>query len=167
METKLGIIAFFFLAGSFIECSESSSPLKKDSFVMDQEQLLTPRQKDSLNALYYAHEKKTSNEIVLVTAADYGNDSTILFYSTRMGNQLGVGKKDKDNGIVIVVSKANRETRIATGYGTEKVLQDQLAKKIIDSLMIPEFKKGNFYEGIYAGSTAIINFLEHPAHEIH
>ncbi len=147
-----------------VNCSDHSA--MDYALVTDNENLLTEAQRDKLRALYSAHEKKTSNEIALVTVADYGTDSTILFYSVGIANQLGIGKKGKDNGVLIAVSKANRETFIATGYGTEKVLKDHIAKKIIDSLMVPEFKKGNYYEAIYEGSKAIITFLEQPGHEI-
>jgi uncharacterized protein len=65
-----------------------------------------------------------------------------------------------------VFSAANREVRISTGYGTEKVLDDVAAKKIIDSVMIPFFKKSNYFEGLWHGSKSIVNYLELPEHRI-
>ena len=55
---------------------------------------------------------------------------------------------------------------ISTGYGTEKMLKDEIAKKIIDSLMIPNFKQAKTFEGLWEGSKAIITFLEKPENKI-
>lgn len=59
-----------------------------------------------------------------------------------------------------------RETRISIGYGTEKILQDEIAKDILDSLMIPKFKQDPYFEGIYAGTKAVVDFLEKPENKI-
>jgi len=154
---------YFIFTLALLACSAKK---EVSTFVYDQEELLTKEQKNVLDQLYRAHEKKTSNEIALLTTSSFEPDSNILFYSVNMANKLGIGKKEKDNGVLIVVSKKNKAIRIATGHGTEKVLEDHVAKKIIDSLMIPAFKRGAYYEGIYAGSAAIVSFLEQPGHEI-
>lgn len=167
MEIKLKTVCLSVLLFVFTGCSEKPQQAKTiETFVHDYEHLLSEKQITALNELYRAHEEKTSNEIVLITTASYAPDATLAAYANRMANELGVGKKDKNNGLVIVLSSANRESRIETGYGTEEVLKDHLAKKITDSLMVPEFRKGNFYEGVLSGSNAIIRFLEEPGHEI-
>ena len=139
---------------------------KKGIWVRDSEHDLTPDQITQLDSFYKSHEKKTTNEIALVTTPDYGKDSTILFFAVNFLRNYGVGKKDINNGVVIVFSNKKHETFIATGYGTEKVLKDEIVKKIIDSLMIPNFKESKFFEGIWEGSIAIVNFLEKPGNEI-
>ena len=75
-----------------------------------------------------AHEKITTNEIALVTTPDYGTDSTLERFALNFGNKYGIGKKEKNNGVLIVFTNAIRQTRISTGYGTEKVLKDEIAK---------------------------------------
>ncbi|MDB5256031.1 MAG: hypothetical protein JWM14_726 [Chitinophagaceae bacterium] len=166
-----GIKIIFFTIGFSLflitGCSEKKTADKYvDGLVFDKEELLSPQQKEELNQLYKQHEEKTSNEIVLFTTSGYDSDSSISSYATNTANKMGIGKKEKDNGVIIVFSKNRREIWIGTGYGTENVLTDQIAKKIIDSLMIPEFKEGNTYKGLYAGSKAIVTFLEEPGHEI-
>ncbi|NVJ47842.1 MAG: TPM domain-containing protein [Cytophagia bacterium] len=131
-------------------------------FVMDNEKVLTYEQAESLNNLVLNHEEKTTNEIAIITTPDWENHESALLFAVALSNKLGVGKEGKDNGVLIVFSKAMRETRINTGYGTEKVLTDEIAKKIIDSLMIPKFREELYYEGIYAGTKAVIDFLELP-----
>jgi uncharacterized protein len=134
--------------------------------VFDKEHDLTPGQTTTLDSLYRSHEKKTTNEIALVTTYDFGVDSSILVYAVHFLRNNGVGKKEKNNGVVIVFSAKNHQTFVTTGYGTEKVLKDEIAQKFIDSLMIPNFKKGQYFEGIWEGSKAIVNFLEKPENKI-
>jgi uncharacterized protein len=101
-----------------------------------------------------------------VTTPNWGEEENALFFAVEFGNKYGIGKKEKDNGVVIVFSQQQKEIRISTGYGAEHVLKDEIAKKFIDSLMIPKFKEGLFYEGLYNGSKAIVDFLEQPENEI-
>ena len=62
-----------------------------------------------------------------------------------------------NNGLVIVVSKNLKQTAISTGFGTEKILTDLICKKVIDSVMIPEFKKDEFSTGIKKGLAELIS----------
>jgi len=62
--------------------------------------------------------------------------------------------------------KRNVQVRMAAGYGTEKVLTTVSPKKIIDSLMIPQFKRQQYFEGLWNGSIAITGFLEKPENKI-
>lgn len=139
---------------------------QKHILVLDNEHDLTEVQIDKLDSLFKSHEKKTSNEIALVTTNDYGTDTSILFFAVNFGRKYGIGKKGKDNGVVIAFSSSKRAAMISTGYGIEKILKDEIAKKIIDSLMVPLFKEGKIFDGIWKGSKAIVDFLEKPENEI-
>ena len=134
----------------------------RPKFVFDKEQILTENQVDSLNTLFENHEIETTNQIVLVTTPDFGNHRDIAEYSVEFGNFHGIGQRNKDNGVVIVFSKAKREVFIATGYGTENFLRDELAKGIVDNFMIPKFRVDDYFGGLYAGSKEIVEFLERP-----
>lgn len=75
----------------------------------------------------------------------------------KLANHGGVGQKDKDNGIIILVKPkqmlSKGEVFIATGYGVEECLTDSLCKRIIERIMIPQLKNGNYYKAI---SNAIV-----------
>lgn len=158
----IGYILFFTIA--FFSCS---SNVKKDvSPIFDYEEVLTKSQENALTKIIVQHEIATANQIAIVTTPDWGEFENALMYSVNFGNIHGVGQKETDNGVVIVFSQKQRETRISTGYGTEEVLKDHIAKKIIDSLMIPNFKEGKIYEGILAGTNEIVRFLELPENKI-
>jgi len=70
--------------------------------------------------------------------------------------EWGIGVKGKNNGVLILVSKAEHKARIETGYGMEGVLPDILAKQIIDERMIPFFKNDDYYAGFNNAVDAII-----------
>ncbi|WP_420387710.1 TPM domain-containing protein [Roseivirga sp.] len=142
------------------------TPQQGKNFVWDKENILSEKEEATLNQMVLSHEDKTTNQILIMTTPDWGESDNIVDFSIRIGNTLGVGQKEKDNGVVIIFSKAQRQTRITTGYGTEKVLTDEKAKSIIDSLMIPKFREEMYYEGIHDGTKAIIDFLELPGNEI-
>jgi uncharacterized protein len=139
---------------------------KIKTFVYDNEKILTVEQTKQLDSLYRGHENRTTNEIALVTTPDYGEFDSNVEFAVNFGNTHGIGKTDYDNGIVIVFSKAKRQTWISTGYGTEVVLKDEMAKKIVDSLMLPKFKANLYFEGLRDGSIAIVNFLDKPENKI-
>ena len=148
----------------FVFCKQNQA--KQKTWVFDYESVLDSSQEKQLSDLYIDHEKKTTNEIVLITTSNYGADTSIRWYPLNTFRNLGIGKEDINNGVLIVFSGANRQVRIATGYGTEKVLKDEIAWRIIESLMLPHFRKNEMFEGIWAGSKAVVEFLELPENKI-
>jgi uncharacterized protein len=81
-------------------------------------------------------------------------------------NELGLGQRNINNGLIIVFSKTKKEVRIGTGKGTEKVLTNKIAQHIIDSVMLPVFKRDSIYKALWLGSKAIVEFLEIRANKI-
>ncbi|MCO6360228.1 TPM domain-containing protein [Roseivirga pacifica] len=146
-----------------IGCSSNKNEL---SAILDIEEVLSETEELRLNKLIKEHERKTTNEIAIITTPNWGDYDNSLDFAVNSGNKLGVGKANKDNGVVIIFSKTLKETRITTGYGTERVLKDELVKQFIDSLMLPHFRKDEFYEGILAGTQAVITHLELPGNKI-
>ncbi len=139
---------------------------KKDKhperFIFDHEDAFNTEEETRLDTLFRGHELRTTNEIVLVTTESYHGWEDMRAFAASCGDSLRVGKKGKDNGVVIVFSKHLREVFIATGLGTEQVMADARCKRYIDSLMIPLFKEEMFFDGVWAGSTAVVNHLELP-----
>jgi uncharacterized protein len=81
-------------------------------------------------------------------------------YAIKLGREWGIGQKDKNNGVVIIVSAGLRKARITTGYGLEIALPDAECKRILDDMMFPEFRKKNYTTGITNGLMEIIRILE-------
>lgn len=149
------------IAALLIACSP-----KTFNRVEDYENVLSQSEIDSLNVLFKAHEDLTSNQFLLVTTPDIGDADNIFAFATQIGNEIGVGQKDLDNGIIIVYSGTLQEISIATGLGPELILTDSIAQFVIDNQMIPHFMEGNTFIGLYRGSKWIAEFLEKPENKI-
>lgn len=129
----------------------------------DYEHIFTKAQTDSLNFIMASFEAETTNEIAVVTIDSNSVikeefDSLII----ALGNRWRVGKKGKNNGIVIGLSKGHRRIRISNGYGIETKLSDEETKRIIDSTILPYFKKDDYFEGVRQGLLAIMQQLAQP-----
>ncbi|MBS1921562.1 MAG: TPM domain-containing protein [Bacteroidetes bacterium] len=108
---------------------------------------LTAEQRDALESKLVAYDDSTSNQIAVViipTTGDYGVDEVAL----QILRRWGVGNKDKNNGIVLLIAKNDHKIRIEVGYGLEGAVPDITAKSIIDNDLTPNFREGNFYRGI-------------------
>lgn len=128
--------------------------------VNDYEELFSTEQMQLLAEKINLHEQVTTNEIGIVTTADFSPYDNIDDYSLELFNKWGIGKKDKDNGVLITVSQKNKIVRITTGIGVGNVLTDSLATSINDEIMIPFFKEGDYYGGVNAGLEAVIEIIE-------
>jgi uncharacterized protein len=128
--------------------------------VNDFENILSSKQEKYLDSMIKAYEKKTTVQIAVITI-DTSMISRDKFesYVYRIANAWGVGRKEKNNGVTIGLSKGYRFMRIENGYGIQNILTDNETKKIIDSAFIPYFKKGQYFEGIVNGLEAIMKKL--------
>ena len=90
MKTKFIILITLI---TLFSCSSKKTE-KLPTFIFDNEKILNESQIKELNDLYKNHEKKTSNEIVLVTTDNYGNEENILMFTVQFGNMHQIGKKD-------------------------------------------------------------------------
>ncbi len=85
---------------------------------------------------------------------------TIEQYSIRVAEQWKLGRKGVDDGALLLVAKDDRALRIEVGYGLEGVLPDVVAKRIIEDIIVPRFKSGDFYAGIDTGVDAMIKVVD-------
>lgn len=129
--------------------------------VNDFANLLSENEKAVLEDSLVQFARTTSTQIVVVTVPDLeGYDPGD--YAFRLGEKWGVGQKDKDNGIVILVKPKQGNSKgqvfIATGYGLEGILPDAVVNStVVDYEMIPRFKEDNYYQGIASGVQVIMN----------
>jgi uncharacterized protein len=141
-------------------CGQTNNITQRSSWVYDYEEVLTDAQELLLDSLIKDFEKRTTNEIALITAHNIGESKSMMEHAIMLGDSLRVGKKDKNNGLVILFSRNLRKTFLATGYGTEKILKDEICKKIIDSTIIPYYKQEDYFNGLKAGVLDCINRWE-------
>jgi uncharacterized protein len=103
-------------------------------------------------------EEKTSAEIAVVTMPDIGGQSEEL-YATDLFRSWGIGKRGRDNGILLFLTLAERRFRIETGYGLEGLLPDGRLGQIADQKIIPFFRQGQYGEGFYSGVAVIAEII--------
>ena len=131
---------------------------KNQTSVYDYIGLLTPNQKTSLEGKLVRYSDTTSTQIVVVIIPSTEGEN-INYLAANWGEKWGIGDAKKDNGILLLLAKNDRKIAIQAGRGTEHLLTDFLAKRIIERIITPEFKKGDYYSGLNKGTDYIFKTL--------
>ena len=119
---------------------------------------LTAAQSEALENRLAAFEKEKGSQIaVLIIATTQPED--IAAYAIRVADAWKVGRKNIDDGAILIVAKNDRRLRLEVGYGLEGVIPDAVAKRIIAETITPYFKQGAFAAGIDAGVTQIMALI--------
>ncbi len=126
--------------------------------VVDAAQMLDNPTTARLSTMLGEHEQATGERVVVVTLVDL-QGTTIEDYGTRLGKAWGMGSKGKGNGALLIVSRDNRKVRIEVGTGLQGRLNEAQSSMIINMLVTPEFREGNFATGIERGAQAMIAAL--------
>lgn len=127
-------------------------------WVNDFANVLAPQTKEQLNNLIADVEKQTTAEIAVVTVESTA-PLTPKQYATELLNRWKVGKKGKDNGVLILLAVKDRRIEIETGYGVEGILPDGKVGEIIRTYMVPYFKNNRWGEGLIAGTQQIARVI--------
>ncbi len=138
------LFSIVFIFSSFVF---SKVDLKPSGFINDYAGILKQSEKQNLETYLEKIEKETTNEIAVVILKSL-EGRNLEEFSNELFNTWGIGKKGKDNGVLILISLTERKIRIEVGYGLEPYLTDATCGRIIRRVMAPEFRKGNYYWGI-------------------
>ncbi len=125
----------------------------KYRYLCDPERILAPAATDSIDRMLYRLEQQTGIETVVAVVPSIG-EATCFDFCHQLLNSWGVGKKGKDNGLVILLVTDQRCIQFYTGYGLEGVLPDAICKRIQTQTMIPYLKDERWSEGMLAGIRA-------------
>ena len=134
-------------------------PLEEQTSLYDYIDLLTPQQQSDLRSKLIRYSDTTSTQIVVAIISTTNGDD-ISMVGANWGEKWGIGQADEDNGILILLENEDRTVDINTGYGIEYRITDRMAEKIINNYMIPEFKLGNYYEGLDSGTNIMFQMLQ-------
>ena len=145
--------------------ADSDFPPRPDTaiFVHDFAGVLKPDQAKLMNDSLSAYSRRTTNQIVVVTVKDLG-DYDPLMYATELGNYWGVGQKELDNGVIILIKPKTKDSKgqfvICTGRGLEGALPDETCKRIIEKKAIPHLKNNNDYDAaLWAVLKEVMHYL--------
>lgn len=151
------------LSSSILFAQELPAPMNPPRLVNDFVGILDQNEWSTLEKKLRDYNDTTSTQIYIVIVNDFlGYDKSD--YAFRLGEKWGIGQKSKNNGAVILVRPKtpilNGEAFIAIGYGLEDVIPDITANHIANREMIPYFKQNQYYQGLNAATTTIINLAK-------
>lgn len=126
--------------------------------VVDQADMLPKKVEASLSQMLEAHEQSTTEQVVVVTLPDLQGHA-IEDYGYQLGRHWGIGQEGEDNGALLIVAEDERRIRIEVGYGLEGRLTDATSSTIINQIITPAFRQGDFATGIANGAAAMVQVL--------
>ncbi|MEN1783753.1 MAG: TPM domain-containing protein [Bacteroidota bacterium] len=160
MRCVISFVTTVLLLAPIFVSAQFTIPKKpeKQTSVYDDIPLLTSAQSKALENKLLRYADSTSTQIAIsIIKTTKGEE--IKYLATRWAHDWGIGQAKEDNGIFILVAKDDRQVTIQTGYGVEASLTDLASKRIIERLIVPAFKQGDYYGGLDAGTDAIFQIL--------
>ena len=148
---------FFFivLLSTGFEPSAAQSVIPPSGkWVTDTADMLSDAEERTLSSRLASYADTTSTQIIIVTLPSV--DGAIEEYAVELGRRWGVGQQGQDNGVVILVSRDDRDVYIATGYGLEGAIPDAIASRIVRNVIVPNFRSGNYYAGLSEAADHLI-----------
>lgn len=153
------LVCFLFTQISFAQFTIPEKPSLQTS-VYDYANVLSATEKAQLEEKLIKYSDSTTTQIVIITIESLKNED-VSQLATKWGQTWGIGGTAKDdNGVIILLAKAERKIAINPGYGLEDRLTAGIGGEIIRNIIIPEFKAGSYYRGLDKGTDAIINVFK-------
>ncbi len=133
----------------------------RDRYLSDPDGIISAAARDRADTIMAGIWQRTSAEVVAVVV-DSIDTGDIDGFATELFTLWGIGKADNDNGLLVLVAKGDRGVTIRTGYGMEGTLPDILAGRIIRSVMIPQFRRGDYDTGLLEALEALSEIITDP-----
>lgn len=131
-------------------------------YVSDPGGYLSQEAVSRVNAMLWQLRRQTSAEVAVAVVPDIG-DMPVEEFATDLFQHWGLGKSDKDNGVLLLIAVAQRKARIETGYGAEGALPDISARRIIDKDIVPAMRRGDIDAAVVSAAGDIAAVLSDPA----
>ncbi|MCH7397666.1 TPM domain-containing protein [Belliella sp. DSM 107340] len=149
MNNKPLLLFFFVYLISSFAWAQGDFPAVPNppKLVNDFSKTLSSSEIQNLENKLVAYNDSTSSQVTIVMVNSIG-PYDISEYAFQLGDKWGIGRKDKDNGILILAAMKDRKVFIATGYGMEGAIPDAIAKRIVDQLIVPNFRMEDYYTGL-------------------
>lgn len=150
---------WFALLLSFVAQAELVAIPPLEHRVTDLTSTLSADQQAALESKLQAFEQTKGSQIaVLIVPTTQPED--IAQYSIRVVDQWKLGREKPDDGVLVLVAKADRKMRIEVGYGLEGAIPDAITKRIVSDIMQPSFRAGDFYGGLDAATTQLTKLID-------
>ena len=153
-------LLLYFLAVASASWAQDLAPIPAlKARVTDLTRTLTPDQSAKLEQKLAAFEARKGSQIAVLIVSTTQPEA-VEPYSIRVAEQWKLGRKGVDDGALLLVAKDDRALRIEVGQGLEGALPDAAANRIVEDIIVPRFKTGDFYGGIDAGVDAMIKVVD-------
>jgi len=152
------------LLGALLLCLAAIRPLLAQDLpapvgkVNDFATVLDPTERENLERQLTDLERATSAEVAVVTMSTLG-ERPIEQYAATLFNAWGIGKKDRDNGVLVLVAVQDRTMRIEVGYGLEGILPDGLAGAVMRETFLPRLRDGDYATGVLEGMARVMEIV--------
>ena len=161
---KLRFKFFILLLLILVSCAPAISavvrvPLQPPNYVVDLAGIIDSNAEAALNSYLKELELKTSAQMVVLTITSLDGESIEEFSINLAHDQWKLGRKGKDNGLLLLVATQDKKYRFEVGYGLEAILPDSLVGSIGRQYLVPYFKKGDYSTGIFTSTLAVINVI--------
>ncbi len=158
---KTGVLAVFcllMLQGAVTLAQSGPEFPELTGRVVDQADMLDAAAESQLTQMLQAHEQATTEQVVVVTLPDLQGNA-IEDFGYQLGRHWGIGQEGEDSGALLIVAESERKVRIEVGYGLEGRLTDANSATIINQIITPAFRQGDFSAGIMNGAAAMVKVL--------
>ena len=155
----LALLALLAALAGVPAAAQPQFPARPEGPVLDAADLLPADREAALDARLREYNARTGRALVVVTVPTLQED-TIEDYAVRLFEAWGIGGKETDQGLLLLVAPNERKVRIEVGYGLHQYVTDILSGRIIRDEITPRFKQGDFPGGIEAGVTALVTQLD-------
>jgi uncharacterized protein len=148
------LLGMFLVTGLLAQAQQIPARPNPPHLVNDFAGILLRQEADALESKLVAYNDSTSNQIAIVTLKTVG-DYDISEVAIKILRDWGIGVKDRNNGILILVAVDDHKVRIEVGYGLEGAVPDAIANRIIDEVITPQFRQEHYYQGLDEAVDAI------------
>ena len=156
-EILLTLLAFFM---SFFTLGQDIQSLPKlNARVTDLTGTLNVQQSSALEIKLAKYEQTKGSQIAVVIIPTTEPEE-IEQYGIRLAEKWKIGREKIDDGVILIVAKEDRKLKIEVGYGLEGAVPDAYAKRIIENVILPDFRQGQFYTGIDNGVNTIMSLID-------
>jgi uncharacterized protein len=129
---------------------------KLEGYINDYARMISPSAKARIEKDLRAFEQSDSTQVIILTIPSLEGE-TVDGFAIKVAEAWKIGKKNKDNGIILLIAKQERKIRIEVGRGLEGKMTDLMAGRIVDMVIAPRFKRADFDGGVIAGVAALID----------
>jgi len=155
-HTFLFVYLFLFSLATLAQEADFPPRPNPPRLVNDLADMLSPEEEQALEQKLINYNDTTSTQIAIVTLTSIGGYDANQ-YAAELGERWGVGSRENDNGLIILVAQNERTVAIQTGYGMEAYVPDALAKRITERTLKPNFQQGEYYKGLNEATSLIIS----------